>query len=157
MGRKITVIKKHKLFPDSIYQEKIVSKIINSIMKGGQKTVAENIFYESMRQVRLSVNEKPLKVLFIALENGKPLVELKSIRIGGVTHQIPIETSTRRQESLVIRWLIQHARSRVERKMEERIAKEILDLYSKKGLTFQKKEELHRRAENNRAFAHYRW
>jgi small subunit ribosomal protein S7 len=157
MRRPISVSKNHVLNFDVIYRNKMISKMINFLMKDGKKVTSEKIFYNAMIQIRSFVNDDPLNVVLKSIDNSKPLVELKSIRIGGVTHQIPIETSLKRQNSLAIRWIVEHAQNRSEKKMSDRLAKEILDIYHNKGLTIQKKEELHKRAESNRAFAHYRW
>lgn len=157
MGRKTSKSKEHSLPHDILYKKKIISKLVNFLMKNGKKTSSEKIVSSSMRLIKQSTDEVPLKIVLKSIENSRPLVELKSIRIGGVTHQIPIETNLKRQDSLAIRWIVHHARQRSEKKMSERLARELLDIYYNKGLTIQKKEEQHRRAENNRAFAHYRW
>ena len=157
MRKSIVRNKKNRIKPDAVYQNLTVSQIINLLMKNGKKSVSEKIFYRAMINMRILVNEDPLDVLLKCIEISRPLVELKSIRIGGVTLQIPVEINEKRKNSLAIRWIIASARNRSENRMEDKLAKELFDIYQNKGLTVQKKEELHKRAENNRAFAHYRW
>ena len=143
--------------PDSVYQSELVSKFINQLMSDGKKTVSENIFYAAMDLIRERSNDDPVKIFRRALENVKPMVETKSRRVGGSTYQIPIDVSSRRCNSLGIRWLISYARGRHERTMAERLANEIMDAANARGGAVKKKEDVHRMADANKAFAHYRW
>ena len=143
--------------PDAVYATPLVTKFINSLMWGGKKAVAEAIFYESMEKIKERAQEDPLKVFKKALENAKPVMEVKTRRVGGANYQIPVEVGPDRRVSLGIRWLIGYARSRGEKGMVERLTGELLDAYNNRGATIKKKEDTHRMAEANRAFAHYRW
>ena len=143
--------------PDSVYQSELVSKFINQLMSAGKKTVSEHSFYAAMDLIRKRSNDDPVKIFRRALENVKPMVETKSRRVGGSTYQIPIDITTRRRNSLGIRWLISSARGRHERTMAERLANEIMDAANARGGAVKKKEDVHRMADANKAFAHYRW
>jgi small subunit ribosomal protein S7 len=143
--------------PDAVYATPLVTKFINSLMWGGKKAVAEAIFYESMEKIKERAQEDPLKVFKKALENVKPVMEVKTRRVGGANYQIPVEVNPDRRTSLGIRWLIGYARSRGEKGMVERLTGELLDAYNNRGAAIKKKEDTHRMAEANRAFAHYRW
>lgn len=143
--------------PDPIYNSTLVSKFINAMMWDGKKAVSERIFYESMEKVRERSNEEPLKVFKKAVENCKPMVEVKSRRVGGANYQVPIEVAQNRRASLAIRWLISYARGRSEKSMAEKLCQEILDAASNRGTSIKKKDDIHRMAEANKAFAHYRW
>jgi len=134
-----------------------VAKFINVLMRKGKKSLAERIFYNSLEIVRDKTKDEPLKVFQQAMENVKPVVEVKSRRVGGATYQVPVEVRPDRRTSLAIRWIIQHAKERPEKSMPERLAAEFLDAANKKGASIKKKEDTHRMAEANKAFAHYRW
>jgi small subunit ribosomal protein S7 len=146
-----------KLVPDPVYHDTLVTEFINTIMRRGKKSIAEKIFYGAMETIRNKSKEEPLEVVKKAIKNASPLLEVKSRRVGGANYQVPVEVSAKRQQSLAIRWLVQFARERSEHMMAERIALEILDAADNKGNTIKKREDVHRMAEANRAFAHYRW
>jgi small subunit ribosomal protein S7 len=143
--------------PDPIYNSTLVSKFINNLMWEGKKSLASRIFYDAMTMVAERNEEEPLKVFKKAVENCKPVVEVKSRRVGGANYQVPIEVPTNRRNSLAMRWLIGYARSRSEKGMAERLAAEILDAAAGRGTAMKKKEDVHRMAEANKAFANYRW
>jgi len=151
-----------EVLPDPIYNSKVVTKFINKLMKDGKKTVAEKIFYSAIdliteRMKKEGKEEKGIDIFYKAIENVKPLMEVRSRRVGGATYQVPIEVNPRRQQSLAIRWLVEYARARSERGMINKLANELIDAANGRGGAFKKKEDLHRMAEANRAFAHYRW
>jgi small subunit ribosomal protein S7 len=156
MPRKGTVPHREVL-PDGVYTTQLVTKFVNSLMWGGKKSVAEGIFYEAMGKIQERSQEDPLKVFKKAVENVKPMMEVKTRRVGGANYQIPIEVNPDRRTSLSIRWLIGYARHRGEKGMVERLTGELLDAYNGRGAAVKKKEDTHRMAEANRAFAHYRW
>ena len=143
--------------PDPVYGSTLVSKFINCMMWDGKKSVASAIFYEAMDKVASRSEEEPLKVFKKAVENCKPVVEVKSRRVGGANYQVPIEVAPSRRNSLALRWLIGYARSRGEKGMAERLSAEILEAAAGRGAAMKKKEDVHRMAEANKAFAHYRW
>ncbi|TDX49292.1 30S ribosomal protein S7 [Orenia marismortui] len=143
--------------PDPIYNSKLVSRFINAIMLDGKKSLAENIFYDSMELVAQKTEEEPMEVLKAALNNVMPVLEIKSRRVGGANYQVPVEVSNRRRVTLGLRWIVNSSRDRNERTMVERFANEIIDAYNEEGGAVRKKEEVHRMAEANKAFAHYRW
>src|SRR3972149_6374625 len=151
------IIAHREVLPDGIYATQLVTKFINSLMWGGKKSVAEAIFYESMEKIKERSQEDPLKVFKKAVENAKPTMEVKTRRVGGANYQIPIEVDPERRASLSIRWLIGYARHRGEKGMTERLAGEFMDAYNNRGAAVKKKEDTHRMAEGNRAFAPYRW
>jgi len=148
-----------EILPDPIYNSKVVSKFINSLMKDGKKNVAQKIFYSAIDKIdaREDTEDKGIEIFDKALENTKPLVEVKSRRVGGATYQVPVEVRPKRREALAIRWIISFARKRNERIMITKLANEIYEASLEKGSAFKKKEEIHRMAEANKAFAHYRW
>jgi small subunit ribosomal protein S7 len=135
----------------------LVSKFINALMKGGKKTVAEKIFYGAMDIMEEKTGQPAMVVFEQALNNAKPMLEVKSRRVGGATYQIPMEIRRGRSTALAIRWLIQFASARHEKTMQERLAGELLDAAKREGSTIKKREDTHRMAEANKAFAHYRW
>ena len=143
--------------PDPIYNSTLVSKFINNLMWEGKKSLASKIFYDAMNMVAERGEEEPLKVFKKAVENCKPVVEVKSRRVGGANYQVPIEVPTNRRNSLAMRWLIGYARSRSEKGMAERLCAEMMDAAAGRGTAMKKKEDVHRMAEANKAFAHYRW
>ena len=142
---------------DAVYDTPLVTKFINCLMWGGKKSVAEGIFYDALEKIKGKGEEDPLRVFKKAVENVKPQMEVKTRRVGGANYQIPIEVNQDRRSSLSIRWLIGYARARGEKGMVERLAGEILDAANGRGAAVKKKEDTHRMAEANRAFAHYRW
>ncbi|PRX26201.1 small subunit ribosomal protein S7 [Orenia metallireducens] len=148
-----------EITPDPIYNSKLVSRFINSIMIDGKKSLAEKIFYDAMTTIQEKVEEEDdaMEILKTALNNVMPVLEIKSKRVGGANYQVPVEVSNRRRVTLGLRWIVDAARKRSERTMVERFANEIVDAYNEQGGAFKKKEEVHRMAEANKAFAHYRW
>ena len=150
-------VRKREIPPDPVYGSVLVSKFINKIMYDGKRSVAESIFYGAMDIIKEKTDEDPLKVFQRALENVKPLLEVKSRRVGGATYQVPIEVRPDRRLSLAVRWLIGFSRARSENTMTESLAGEILDAYNNRGSSIKKKEDTHKMAEANKAFAHYRW
>ena len=151
-------VPKREVPPDPKYGSVLVAKFINSLMIDGKKSVARRIFYEAMERLRQkSKGEDPLQIFEKAMENVKPLLETRSRRVGGATYQVPVEARPERQRALAIRWIIQAARQRPEKTMVERLAAELWDAYHNRGAAIKKREDTHRMAEANRAFAHYRW
>jgi small subunit ribosomal protein S7 len=140
-----------------VYNSQLVTKFINSVLKDGKKTVAEQIFYGALKIIEERTGDDPLKVFKRAMENTKPQVEVKSRRVGGSTYQVPIEVSADRQQSLAIRWLIGYSKQRHEKTMTEKLAGEFIDAASNRGASIKKRDDTHRMAEANKAFAHYRW
>ncbi|MGM0444850.1 MAG: 30S ribosomal protein S7 [Bacillota bacterium] len=143
--------------PDSVYNSVLVNRFINKIMLDGKKSLAESLLYDAMDLLKEETGEEPTTVLEEALSNVMPTLEVKSRRIGGSNYQVPVEVSDYRRRSLAIRWIVEDARNRNERTMKERITKALLDAYNNSGGAVRKKEEVHRMAEANRAFAHYGW
>ena len=152
------VASKREILPDPIFNSTMVTKFINSLMWEGRKTIAENIFYGAMNSIQQKTQEDPLKIFKKAIDNVKPRVEVKSRRVGGSTYQVPIEVDAKtRGNSLAIRWLVSYSRNRGEKTMVDRLAGEILDAANNRGNAVKKKEDTHRMADANKAFAHYRW
>jgi small subunit ribosomal protein S7 len=145
------------VLPDPIYNSALVTKFINGVMLGGKKSTAEQIFYGALDQVGAKTGEEPLKVFKRAVDNVRPTVEVKSRRVGGSTYQVPIEVHQERRGALAIRWIVQNARNRGEKTMVDRLAGELLDAANNRGNAVKKKEDVHRMAEANKAFAHYKW
>jgi small subunit ribosomal protein S7 len=150
-------VKKREILPDPKYREVLVAKFIDVLMRKGKKSLAEQIFYNALEIVRDKTKDEPLKVFKQAMENVKPVVEVKSRRVGGATYQVPVEVRPNRRTSLASRWIIQYAKERTEKSMQERLAAEFLDAANNRGASIKKKEDTHRMAEANKAFAHYRW
>ena len=142
---------------DPVYGDALVAKMIHGIMKQGKKRVAEQVVYGSMEIIKDKTKEDPVAVLKKAVENTKPLVEVKSRRVGGATYQVPVEIRPERRLSLAIRWIVGYARERGEKTMTDRLSAELIDAFNNRGLTIKKKEDTHKMAEANKAFAHYRW
>jgi len=157
MSRKVTAKKKFKLSPDHKYNSTVLTKIINSVMKKGKKSVAERIVYQSMERIKEKTKKDPLKIVEKAVENTRPLLETKSRRVGGATYQVPIEVADNRSNSLAIRWLLRYARERAGKSIVEKFSAEIMDAADNRGGSIKKKEDTHKMAKANRAFAHYRW
>jgi small subunit ribosomal protein S7 len=143
--------------PDPRYGSVLAAKFINRLMYGGKKNVAERIFYDSLNILGEKSQEEPLRAFERALDNVKPSIEVKSRRVGGATYQVPVEVRPDRQVSLAIRWLINYARGRGEKGMVTKLSSELLDAFNNRGGAVKKKEDVHRMAEANKAFAHYRW
>ena len=151
------VAAKREVLPDPIFNSQLATKFINGLMWGGKRSVAEGIFYGALTEIQRRTSDDPLKMFKKAMENVKPRVEVKSRRVGGSTYQVPIEVSQARGQSLAIRWLVSYARGRGEKSMTDRLANEIMDAASSRGNAVKKREDTHRMAEANKAFAHYRW
>ena len=150
-------VPKREVAPDPVYDSRLVSRFINQSMVRGKKSVSERNFYAAMNLIQERTGEDPLRIFKKAVDRAKPMVETKSRRVGGSTYQVPIEVSTRRQTSLAIRWLVGYARARHEKTMRERLANELADAANDRGGAVRRKMDVHRMAEANRAFAHYRW
>ena len=148
---------KREVIPDTRYESTEVTKFINILMLDGKKSLAESIFYEAMQSVEEKTGQPAMNVFRQALQNVKPILEVRSRRVGGATYQVPMEVSYRRRDSLARRWLIQFARSRSGKTMADRLSGEFLEAARGDGGAVRKKEEIHRMAEANKAFAHYRW
>jgi small subunit ribosomal protein S7 len=151
------IIKRKKLKPDHLYNSTLISKFINNIMKKGKKGLAEKIVYGTMDQIKEKAKEDPLKVFEKAVDNVRPLLETKSRRVGGATYQVPIEVPLNRSTTLAVRWLLRYARDRSGKSMIDNLTAEILDAKQNRGGAVKKKEDIHKMAEANRAFAHYKW
>jgi len=151
------VAKKREVLPDPVYGDTLVTKFINSLMYDGKKSVAERVFYQTLDVIKERTGKEGIEVFRQAVENVKPSLEVKSRRVGGATYQVPIEVRAGRKQALSIRWLIAASRSKKERTMIERLSGELMDAADSKGIAFKKKEDTHKMAEANRAFAHFRW
>lgn len=151
------VAEKREILPDPKYNSKLVSKFINAIMADGKKSTAEKICYGAFDNMKEKTGSDPLKVFKTAIENVKPLVEVKPRRVGGATYQVPVEVRAHRRSALAFRWIINYSRGRSEKTMQERLAGELMDAYNNTGSSIKKKEDTHKMAEANKAFAHYRW
>ena len=150
-------IGKREVLPDPVYNSDLVTKFVNSMMWGGKKSTAQGIFYESMKQLEKKGGDEALKLFKKAVENAKPVLEVKSRRVGGANYQVPIEVNPDRRTSLAIRWLVGFTRTRGEKGMVDKLTADLLDAANGKGAAIKKKEDVHRMAEANKAFAHYRW
>ncbi len=148
---------KRIVLPDAKYGNKVVAKFINNIMEDGKKAVAENIVYSAFDIIAAKTKQDALEVFTTALENVKPVVEVRSRRVGGATYQVPCEVRAERRQALAIRWIIGAASKRSETTMKDRVANELLDAYANKGAAIKKREDTHRMAEANKAFAHYKF
>jgi len=151
------VIQKREVMPDPLYNSPLVTRFVNSIMKDGKKSVAQSILYGAFDVIKDKTGDNPLKIFQEAVDNVKPILEVKSRRVGGATYQVPQEVSSQRQLSLSIRWLLTYSRQRTEPTMKKRLAGELMDAYAKKGNSVKKREDTHKMAEANKAFAHFRW
>jgi small subunit ribosomal protein S7 len=151
-------VPKREILPDPKYHSKLIAKFVNSVMWDGKKSNAEIILYDALEiMARKSGGDDPLKLFEKAVDNVKPVLEVRSRRVGGSTYQVPVEIRPERRQALAIRWLIQYARSRGEKSMKEKLAAELLDAAYNKGSSVKKKEDTHKMADANKAFAHYRW
>jgi len=145
------------ILPDPVYNSTLAEKFVNSMMWDGKKNTAQKIFYEAMDTIRERTGDDPLKHFKKAVENAKPLLEVKTRRVGGANYQVPIEVNPDRRTSLAIRWIITYGRNRGEKGMTDKLGNELLDAANGRGAAMKKKEDVHRMAEANKAFAHYRW
>ncbi len=150
-------VARREVKPDSVYGSDLVQKFINSMMWDGKRSTAQRIFYGAMEMIAQKTNDDPMKTFRKALDNVKPTLEVKTRRVGGANYQVPVEVNPYRRQSLAIRWLILYARSRGGKTMTDRLAEEILDASNLRGGAVKKREDVHRMAEANKAFAHYRW
>ena len=150
-------ISKRDVLPDPMYGSKLVTKLVNNVMYDGKKGVAQTIVYDAFTIIEEKIGQNPLEVFQEALDNLKPALEVKARRVGGSTYQVPMEVRPERQQTLALRWLVSYSRNRSERTMAERLAAEIMDAKNSMGGAFKKREETHRMAEANKAFAHYRY
>ncbi len=156
MSRKRKAPKKIPIV-DPKYKSTIIPKLINSIMYGGKKTVAEKIIYDAIDKIKSKSKDEPITIFNEAINNIRPTVEVKSRRVGGATYQVPVEVKSKRAQALALRWLVEASRKRKDKNMSDKIFNEIYDAYQNKGSAIKKKEDTHRMAESNKAFAHFRW
>jgi small subunit ribosomal protein S7 len=150
-------ILKRKVLPDPKYHDRLVMKFVNNLMHRGKKSLAERIFYGAMDVIEQRTREDPLVIFKRAMDNVKPVIEVKARRVGGATYQVPVEIRPQRRTALAMRWLITYARARGEKTMMERLAAEFIDAANNRGSSIKKREDTHKMAEANKAFAHYRW
>ncbi len=150
-------VEHHEVAPDAVFHSPLVHKFINCMMWDGKKSTAERVFYGAMDTVAKKTNEDPAKTFKKAVENCRPLLEVKTRRVGGANYQVPVEVNQYRRTSLAIRWLILYARARPGKSMTDKLAEELMDAANNRGGAMKKKEDIHRMAEANKAFAHYRW
>ncbi|MGI0149257.1 MAG: 30S ribosomal protein S7 [Thermoplasmata archaeon] len=151
------VVAKREILPDPLYNSQLVTKFVNTVMERGKKSLAEGILYGALNKVAEKTQDDPMKTFKKAVENVKPALEVKSRRVGGSTYQVPVEVRPNRRTSLAIRWLIDYATQRGEKTMREKLAAELLDAANLRGGAVKKKDDTHKMAEANKAFAHYRW
>ena len=156
MSRKRKLPKKIPIV-DPKYKSAVIPKLINSIMYDGKKTIAEKIVYDAIDKIKSKSKEEPIIVFNEAINNIKPTVEVRSRRVGGATYQVPVEVKSKRAQALAIRWLVDSARKRKDKHMADKIFNELYDAYEKKGAAVKKREDVHKMAESNKAFAHFRW
>jgi len=156
MSRKRKAPKKIPIV-DPKYKSAIIPKLINSLMYDGKKTVAEKIVYDAIERIKSKSKEDPLNIFNTAINNIKPALEVRSRRVGGATYQVPVEVKPKRSQALALRWLIDASRKRKDKKMSDKIFNEIFDAYQNRGSAIKKKEDTHKMAESNKAFAHFRW
>jgi small subunit ribosomal protein S7 len=150
-------VRKREIIPDPKYHDALIAKFINGVMRRGKKSVAEGIFYGSMDIIQEKTHSDPVKVFRQAMDNVKPLIEVKPRRVGGATYQVPMEVRPERKTALSIRWIIDYAKQRPEKTMQEKLSAELMDAANNGGAAIKKKEDTHKMAEANKAFAHYRW
>ena len=156
MPRKGHIAKREQL-SDPVYQSDLVNKFVNSMMWDGKKSTAQSIFYDAMKKLEEKGGDEALKLFKKAVENCKPVLEVKTRRVGGANYQVPVEVNADRRTSLAIRWILTYSRSRGEKGMVDKLSNELLDAANNRGASIKKKEDVHRMAEANKAFAHYRW
>ena len=142
---------------DSKYKSTIIPKLINSIMNDGKKTIAEKIVYDAIDKIKSKSKEEPINIFNEAINNLRPTVEVRARRVGGATYQVPVEVKSKRSQALALRWLVEASRKRKDKQMSDKIFNEIYDAYQNKGSAIKKKEDTHKMAESNKAFAHFRW
>jgi len=150
-------IRKRDVLPDPKYHDPLVAKFMNGIMRKGKKSVAESIFYGAMNIIQERIQSDPLKTFKQAMDNVKPVLEVRPRRVGGATYQVPVEVRPERKLALAIRWIIGYAKHRTEKTMEEKLSGELVDAANNRGAAVKKREDTHKMAEANKAFAHYRW
>ena len=148
---------KRKLINDPKYGSPVVSKLINKMMNGGKKTTAEKIIYDALDKIKEKTKEDPMKIFNEAIKNVKPNLEVRSRRVGGATYQVPVEVKIKRSHTLALRWLLEASRKRKNKTMSDKLFNELMDASQKKGSAIKKREDTHRMAESNKAFAHFRW
>ena len=146
-----------KVYPDPKFHSEVVSKFINSIMYDGKRSTAEKILYDALDKIKTKTKDEPINIFNEAINNIKPTVEVRSRRVGGATYQVPVEVKSKRAQALAIRWLVDSARKRKDKHMSDKIFNELYDAYEKKGSAVKKREDVHKMAESNKAFAHFRW
>ncbi|MBM3630866.1 MAG: 30S ribosomal protein S7 [Alphaproteobacteria bacterium] len=156
MSRKKTQPKKD-VVPDPIYSSIIIPKLINKIMYDGKRSMASKIVYDAIEKIKSKTKSDPIEIFNEAINNIKPTVEVRSRRVGGATYQVPVEVKSKRSQALAIRWLVESARKRKDKNMSDKIFNELYDAYEKKGAAVKKREDVHKMAESNKAFAHFRW
>ena len=156
MSRKRRAPKKIPVI-DPKYKSMIIPKLINSIMNDGKKITAEKIVYEAINKIKTKSKEEPITIFNDAFNNVKPTVEVRSRRVGGATYQVPVEVKSKRSQALALRWIVEASRKRKDKKMSDKLFNEIYDAYQNKGSAIKKKEDTHKMAESNKAFAHFRW
>ena len=148
---------KREVLPDAKFGDVVLSKFMNTLMERGKKSVAERVVYGALEEIQTKLKADPIPAFHEALENVKPAVEVRSRRVGGATYQVPVEVRTERRQALAIRWLIQSARDRSEQSMMDKLSAELMDAANRRGAAIKKREDTHRMADANKAFAHYRW
>ncbi len=156
MSRKRRAIKKF-ILKDTKYKSDLILKLMNSIMYDGKKTIAEKIVYEALNKLESKAKKEPIKIFDAAINNIKPTIEVRSRRVGGATYQVPVEVKQKRSNALAIRWLVNASKKRKDKNMSDKICFELYDAYQGKGSAIKKKEDTHKMAESNKAFAHFRW
>ena len=148
---------KRIFYPDPVYESTVLAKFINFVMYDGKKSVAEKIIYDTLNQIKNKTKQDPIKTFNDAINNIRPNLEVRSRRVGGATYQVPVEVKSKRSQALALRWLIDASRKRKDKHMSDKIFNEIYDAYQNKGSAIKKKEDTHKMAESNKAFAHFRW
>ena len=148
---------KRIILTDTKYKSDVILKLMNSIMYDGKKTIAEKIVYDALNKLQSKAKEEPIKIFDTAINNIKPTIEVRSRRVGGATYQVPVEVKQKRSKALAIRWLVNASKKRKDKNMSDKICFELYDAYQGKGSAIKKKEDMHRMAESNKAFAHFRW
>ncbi len=150
-------VPKREILPDPKHNSKLAAKFVNNVMRRGKKSLAENLFYGALELIEQRSKQDPMEVFHKAMDNVRPVIEVKSRRVGGATYQVPVEVRSERRDALAMRWLINYAKARSEKTMIQRLAGELLDASQNRGGSVKKREDTHRMAEANKAFAHYRW
>jgi small subunit ribosomal protein S7 len=150
-------VRKREILPDPKYRDVMIAKFINGIMRKGKKSVAEGIFYGALNLIKERTQSDPIKIFSQAMDHVKPMIEVRPRRVGGATYQVPVEVRPSRKTSLAIRWIIGYAKQRSEKTMKEKLSAELIDAANNRGASVKKREDTHKMAEANKAFAHYRW